>query len=91
MDLNGKNTVVTGAGRGIGEAIARAFHARGARVLVADLAGADDVAASLDGAIGVTADVSTEAGNKARGLEGTKESCPIRRSAYLANREKSRP
>jgi NAD(P)-dependent dehydrogenase (short-subunit alcohol dehydrogenase family) len=64
MDLSGKNTVVTGAGRGIGEAIARAFHERGARVLVADLHGADEVAASLDGAIGITADISTEAGNK---------------------------
>ena len=65
MDLIGKNTVVTGAGRGIGEAIARAFHARGARVLVADLEGAEEVAASLDGAIGVTADIGTEAGNRA--------------------------
>lgn len=65
MDLNGKNTVVTGAGRGIGEAIARAFHQRGARVLVADLHGAEEVASSLDGAIGVTADISSEAGNKA--------------------------
>lgn len=65
MDLSGKNTVVTGAGRGIGEAIARAFHERGARVLVADLQGADEVAATLDGAIGITADISTEAGNEA--------------------------
>ena len=46
MDLHGKNVVVTGAGRGIGEALAREFHARGARVLVADLHGANDVANS---------------------------------------------
>ncbi|MDA3030974.1 MAG: SDR family NAD(P)-dependent oxidoreductase [Actinomycetota bacterium] len=65
MDLQGKNVVVTGAGRGIGEALAREFNARGARVAVADLRGADAVAASLDGAIAFTADVSTEAGNKA--------------------------
>lgn len=65
MDLSGKNTVVTGAGRGIGEAIARAFHDRGARVVLADLQGADEVAASLAGAIGITADISSEAGNKA--------------------------
>ncbi len=50
MDLQGKNVVVTGAGRGLGEALAREFNARGARVAVADLRGADAVAASLDGA-----------------------------------------
>jgi NAD(P)-dependent dehydrogenase (short-subunit alcohol dehydrogenase family) len=65
MELTGKNAVVTGAGRGIGEAIARAVQAKGARVVVADLAGADEVASSLDGAVGITADVSTEAGNEA--------------------------
>jgi len=65
MELQGKNVVVTGAGRGIGEALARAFHAEGARLVIADLQGADAVAATLDGAVGMAADVSTEAGNKA--------------------------
>jgi NAD(P)-dependent dehydrogenase (short-subunit alcohol dehydrogenase family) len=65
MELQGKNVVVTGAGRGIGEALARAFHAEGARLVIADLQGADVVAATLDGAVGMAADVSTEAGNKA--------------------------
>ncbi len=64
MKFDAKNVVVTGAGRGIGEALAREFHRRGARVVVADLQGADDVAASLDGAIGLTADVGTEVGNR---------------------------
>lgn len=65
MDLNGKNTVVTGAGRGIGEALARAFHAKGANVVLADLAGAPSVAEAIGGdrAIGIDADVSTQAGN----------------------------
>ncbi len=64
MDLAGRNVVVTGAGRGIGEALARAFHAEGARLVLADLQGADDVAATLDGALGIEADISTEAGNR---------------------------
>lgn len=64
MQFQGRNVVVTGAGRGIGEALAREFHARGATVVVADLAGADEVAASLQRATAITADVSTEAGNR---------------------------
>ena len=64
MEFTGRNIVVTGAGRGIGEALAREFHARGAHVVVADVAGAGEVAASLERATAITADVSTEAGNK---------------------------
>jgi len=64
MDFPDRNIVVTGAGRGIGEALARAFHDRGANVVLADLQGAHDAAASMERATGITADVSTEEGNR---------------------------
>jgi len=49
--LNGKIAVITGAGRGIGEAIARAFVREGARVVIAerDATTGQAVAASLAG------------------------------------------
>ncbi len=65
MDFTGRNIVVTGAGRGIGEALAREFHQRGANVVVADVAGAQGVASSMERATAITADVSTEDGNQA--------------------------
>lgn len=47
--LSGKDAIVTGAGKGIGEAIARRLAREGARVMVADLdaANAEKVAASI--------------------------------------------
>jgi 3-oxoacyl-[acyl-carrier protein] reductase len=60
MDLGGRVAIVTGAGRGLGEAIARALHARGASVVLADidLESAERVAAELgDRARGVACDV----------------------------------
>ena len=49
MSLDGRAAIVTGAAQGLGEAIARALHARGATVVLADvnLEAAEQVAASL--------------------------------------------
>jgi len=59
VDLAGKVAFVTGAARGIGEAIARAMAANGAAVVVADIdaVGARAVAASLPDALGLAMDV----------------------------------
>lgn len=51
--------IVTGAAQGIGRAIAEGLHADGARVVVADVAGAEEAAAALGGeALGLCVDVS---------------------------------
>ena len=57
--LQDKVAIVTGAGRGLGEAVARAFTAHGAKVVVSDidLNAAQKVANSLEGATAVACDV----------------------------------
>lgn len=55
----GRIAVVTGAGRGIGSAIALGLAQRGAKVVVVDLAQPDDTVAAIgSAALGVAADVS---------------------------------
>jgi NAD(P)-dependent dehydrogenase (short-subunit alcohol dehydrogenase family) len=61
MRLEGKVAVVTGGAQGIGRAIADGLAAEGARIVVADLQGAEAAAASYEGGVGLAVDVADEA------------------------------
>ncbi|MCD7855537.1 MAG: 3-oxoacyl-[acyl-carrier-protein] reductase [Clostridiales bacterium] len=62
MDLKGKTVVVTGSSRGIGFAIAKAFAAKGANIVINDILVPDEAINEIKamgvGCIGVVADVS---------------------------------
>ena len=60
--LQDKIAIITGAGSGMGRAMAQVFADEGARLVLADISGAqDDVAAAIgNGAVGVHCDVSDE-------------------------------
>ena len=53
MDYNGKVVAISGGGRGIGYAMAKAFHAQGAKIALGDLKGAEQAAKDFDGFGGV--------------------------------------
>ncbi|HYZ82330.1 MAG TPA: glucose 1-dehydrogenase [Solirubrobacteraceae bacterium] len=59
--LEGKVAIVTGAAQGIGRAIAEGLAREGARIVVADLRGAEEAAASFPDGVGLTVDVADEA------------------------------
>ena len=63
MRLANKTAVITGAGSGMGKAMAERFAAEGAQVLCTDISGAEnEVAAAIgNGAVGLHVDVTQEA------------------------------
>src|SRR5690349_8753055 len=68
VELTGKVAIVTGASRGIGEAIARALAAHGAKVVLSSrkLEGLQAVAAEIKAAGGEASAITCHAGDEAQ-------------------------
>jgi NAD(P)-dependent dehydrogenase (short-subunit alcohol dehydrogenase family) len=69
MSLDGKVAIVTGAAQGIGRAIADGLAAAGARIVVADLHGAEEAARAFPDGVGLTVDVADEAATQRMAAE----------------------
>jgi NAD(P)-dependent dehydrogenase (short-subunit alcohol dehydrogenase family) len=72
--LAGRVAIVTGAAQGIGRAIAEELAGQGARIVVADLKGAEAAAEAFAEGVGLTVDVSAET-DVARMAAETVERC----------------
>jgi NAD(P)-dependent dehydrogenase (short-subunit alcohol dehydrogenase family) len=72
--LDGQVAIVTGGAQGIGRAIAERLAADGARVVIADLKGAEEAAATFEDGVGLTVDVGSE-DDVARMTTETAERC----------------
>ncbi len=59
--LEDRVAIVTGGAQGIGRAIAEGLAAEGARIVIADLKGAQEAAGAFHGGLGLTVDVASEA------------------------------
>lgn len=59
--LDDKVAIVTGGAQGIGRAIAEGLAREGARIVIADLRGAEEAAAAFPAGVGLTVDVADEA------------------------------
>jgi NAD(P)-dependent dehydrogenase (short-subunit alcohol dehydrogenase family) len=78
MQIEGMAAVVTGGGSGLGEAVAHALAARGARVGVLDLGidAAQRVAAASDG-LALACDVAHDAGGARRMIDKSGRPAPL--------------
>ena len=72
--LDDKVAIVTGGAQGIGRAIAKGLAAEGARIVIADLRGAEEAANGFPGGVGLTVDVADEAAVQ-RMADETVEQC----------------
>jgi NAD(P)-dependent dehydrogenase (short-subunit alcohol dehydrogenase family) len=72
--LEGQVAIVTGGAQGIGRAIADRLAADGARIVIADLKGAEEAAAAFPDGVGLTVDVGSE-DDVARMTAETAERC----------------
>lgn len=59
--VGGKVAIVTGGAQGIGRAIAEGLAAEGARIVIADIQGAEETAGDFQDGVGLTVDVASEA------------------------------